>query len=244
MRKTLLLRGFLNLIGLLLTGCQTSPSNPIAVDIGHSKAKPGAISASGKTEFEFNVNLGKKIAEALTAQHIPVCLIGELGDKVALRERTDIANSAKARFYLSVHHDSVQAHYLKSKQMEGIDRHYSDHAHGFSLFVSRKNPALTQSLKCASAIGNALIYHGFTPSSHHAEAIPGENKTWADQASGVYYYDNLVVLKTAAMPAVLLEAGVIVNPQEEKVLQNPNSQTKLTAAVLTGLRQCEVLKGE
>ena len=37
---------------------------------------------------------------------------------------------------------------------------------------------------------------------------PGVGRPWADELNGVYYYDNLVVLKTATVPAVLFEAGV------------------------------------
>jgi len=44
----------------------------------------------------------------------------------------------------------------------------------------------------------------------------------------VHYYDNLIVLKTARTPAVLLEAGVIVNRDEELKVQSeePASESR------------------
>jgi N-acetylmuramoyl-L-alanine amidase len=106
------------------------------------------------------------------------------------------------------------------------------------VFVSRKNHALGQSLACASAIGEALRAAGFSPSLYHADPIPGENKPFADRTNGVHYYDNLIVLKTARTPAVLLEAGVIVNRDEELKMRSAETQKRVAGAVARGLERC------
>src|SRR5262249_33833179 len=49
---------------------------------------------------------------------------------------------------------------------------------------------------------------------------------------GVYRYDQLIVLRQTHMPAVLLEAGSIVNRDEELQLSSPERQD-LTAAAAT-----------
>ena len=48
---------------------------------------------------------------------------------------------------------------------------------------------------------------------------------------GIYAFDDLVVLKTAKMPAVLLECGVIVNRAEEEQLNNPAYRKRLVGAI-------------
>ncbi|HMG80469.1 MAG TPA: hypothetical protein VK591_17435, partial [Xanthobacteraceae bacterium] len=48
---------------------------------------------------------------------------------------------------------------------------------------------------------------------------------------GVYRYDQLVVLRYTRMPALLLEAGSIVNRQEELELATPERRTLTSAAV-------------
>jgi N-acetylmuramoyl-L-alanine amidase len=148
------------------------------------------------------------------------------------------AAAREAALFVSVHHDSVQPHYLEEWEHEGVMRQYSDRFAGFSLFVSRRNPDLQLSLACASSIGARLRTAGFAPSLYHAEPIPGESKPFADRENGVHYYQNLVVLHSASQPAVLLEAGVIVNRAEERVLREPAKQRLIAAAVAEGVRRC------
>jgi N-acetylmuramoyl-L-alanine amidase len=54
----------------------------------------------------------------------------------------------------------------------------------------------------------------------------------------VHYYDNLIVLKTARTPAVLLEAGVIVNRDEETNMLSAETRRKIAAATAQGLERC------
>ncbi len=228
---------------LVMSKSVAADSMPLlAIDVGHSKLRPGATSSRGRPEFEFNVDLAKSIHDLMTSNNIRTLQIGDDGNLVALAQRTVTAKDAGAAFFLSVHHDSVQPHYLKSWQWQGVVQQYSDNFSGFSLFISRKNPQLATSLQCASAMGAALQQKGLHPSSHHAENIAGEGKEWADQQHGVYYYDNLVVLKTAAMPAVLLEAGVIVNRDEEQTIQQASVRITIAEAIALGLQRCGLLK--
>lgn len=214
-------------------------SSVIAVDVGHSKVHPGAISARGVPEFQFNANLAREVAEALRQDSMTVALIGADGGMTGLKERTAEARAARAGFFLSIHHDSVKDGYLKPWMWQGAAHQYADpQFSGFGLFVSRKNPHLLQSLRCASAIGARLEAAGFHHSTYHADPVLGEGRDWADEQNGVYYYDNLVVLKTAKQPAVLLEAGVIVNRDEEAALASGQEQGKMVGAVRAGLEAC------
>ena len=208
----------------------------IAVDVGHTLAQPGATSARGETEFNFNRTLATTVQEALQSAGFATQPIGEHGMMKALTARTDAA--AKADFFFSVHHDSMQPRYLSSWNFEGKTLAYGDGFSGFSLFVSRKNPHWPASLKCASAMGGALIRAGFKPSRHHAEPIAGENRPFADEANGVHFYDDLLVLKTARQPAVLLEAGIIVNRKDELILREPATREKIAKAVAGALASC------
>lgn len=214
---------------------------PLAIDAGHSWAHPGSTSASGEPEFMFNTALAQIVSDFLTAHGNSVLRIGHDGKMDNLKKRTAIANQAGAKFFLSLHHDSVQPRYLKNWESDGATRQYSDYAAGFSLFVSRKNPYSEVSLRCARAIGTLLREKGLRPTPHHAENIQGENRDWADKENGVYFYDDLIVLKTAAMPAVLLEAGVIVNKEEELAVQTPERRNTMAAAIETGLRNCGII---
>ncbi len=230
------MRTLLWLIALVIAPAAAQEPALVAVDVGHFLAEPGALSARGRPELEFNRALALDLRDALEAQGDRVRLIGAAGEVAVLSRRTAAARGAS--FFLSVHHDSVQPHYLEEWDHESETRRFSDRFAGFSLFVSRRNPDPGASLACASAIGAALRAAGFAPSLYHAEPIPGESKPFADRLNGVHYFDNLVVLHTATQPAVLLEAGVIVNRDEELRLSEPATRRRITAAVAAGVREC------
>jgi len=132
----------------------------------------------------------------------------------------------------------VQPRFLTSWDIDGETLLYSDRFSGFSLFVSRLNSHTEASLKCASAIGAALREAGFTPSRYHADPIVGENRPFADETNGVHYFDNLAVLKTATIPALLFEAGVIVNRDEELRMRDSAVRGRIAQSVTAAIGAC------
>jgi N-acetylmuramoyl-L-alanine amidase len=228
---------------LALCVCAVAGATPlIAIDVGHSLQSSGSISARGKPEFEFNRELAQVVWQTIETKGGRAFEIGADGKSVDPETRPLEASMHGAKFFLSIHHDSAQPQYLEDWTWQDGMQRYTDRFSGFSLFISRKNRQLAASLRCASAIGAALKKAGLPASTHHAEKIEGENRPWADQANGVYYYDNLIVLKNAKIPAVLLEAGLIVNRDEEKHLLQPAVRNAIATAVATGLDNCGMLK--
>jgi len=208
----------------------------VAIDIGHSASAQGAVSARGVGEFVFNGNIANLLLEKIRGDGIDQAFIIDSNGK-SLQQRTESAKLQNANLLISIHHDSVQPSYLSTWRYDGAEHRYSDRFHGFSLFVSKKNPQAEESLQLARDIGSQLVKAGFSPSLHHAEKIKGENRELVDGKRGIYIYDDLIVLKTAAMPAVLLECGIIVNRQEETRLTDPTNQNKLVTAVAAGIEQ-------
>ena len=209
------------------------PGGPVvAIDIGHDRVHFGATSATGRTELSYNQVLAGRLKAALAATGIvTVPTTSAAADPVPLTERPRAAAAGGATLFLSLHHDAVQERYLSSWTIGGRTFSYSDRFHGYSLFVSGKSARFDASLAFAQQLGRALHAHGLTPSLHHAEPIPGENRPLLDPALGIYRFDDLVVLKAATMPAVLLEAGIIVNRDEERELAAPARQQATVAAI-------------
>ena len=215
---------------------QTALAARIAIDVGHYLEKPGVISARGVTEFEYNLRLAREISESLRRAGHKTILIGDDGMSVNLGSRAPRASGMD--LFISIHHDSVQPRFLSSWDVDGEALLYSDRFSGFSLFVSRLNAHTEPSLKCASAIGAELRAAGFTPSRYHADPIVGENRPFADEANGVHYFDNLAVLKTAHIPALLFEAGVIVNRDEELRMRDPAVRKRIVDSLVAGIGAC------
>jgi N-acetylmuramoyl-L-alanine amidase len=211
---------------------------PVAIDVGHDRDRPGAFSARGVPEFEFNLALGREVLAALLAGGFSrSLLIGESGSPIGLRERTAIAERAGARVFISIHHDSVQPRYLERWTFEGRVQERTTHARGFSLFVSAANSFFAASKELALLMGSELRARGMRPSVHHAEPIEGENREVIDRLNGVYRFDDLVVLRSAAMPAVLLEAGVIKHQEEELIVATKAFQTDVVGAIRRAVQQ-------
>lgn len=211
---------------LLVVAIDAHAAREVAIDVGHYRNKPGVISASGVPEFDYNLALAMTIRDALAAAGLRVRMVGERGDVARLGART--AAALGADLFVSIHHDSVQERYLP------VAERFS----GFSLFVSRLNPRAAEGLACASAIGAALRRAGFVPSRYHADPVLGESRPFADEVNGVHYFDNLAVAKSAAMPALLFEAGVVVNREEEARLALPHTRAVIANALTEGVRQC------
>ncbi len=204
----------------------------VALDIGHTPHAPGAIAADGTPEYEFNHNIVSLLAENLRKEPgVSPIIINPEGHEVSLEERSAEAASASADLLLAIHHDSANDRFLKPREVDGRTFLQTDKFHGFSVFFSRKNRRSQESQKFAELLGSAMCDEGFVPTLHHAEKIPGENRTLVSAQLGIYRFDDLVVLKTAVMPAVLLECGVIVNPSEEAALKSNRTKVKIVNAV-------------
>ena len=210
----------------------------VASDIGHTPQRPGAISARGVPEYSFNREMATVLLHEMTRSGFPAAmLINEAGDEIDLAARVRIATENGARILISIHHDSVQPHYLTTWKVDGAAQRKCAEFSGFSVFFSEYNGAADESRRLAQLIGGKLVAAGLTPTLHHAEDIDGERRDLVDPELGVYRFDELAVLRLSAFPAVLLECGIIVNPAEEEKLTDPSYQRKIAGAVVTAVKR-------
>lgn len=219
----------------VLAGCDPA-TFPIVVDAGHGPRRPGAESARGAPEYVFNTRLAARVVAALAAAGFSRArLLDPEGLDLTPVARAARANAARARLLVSIHHDSVQPRYLASWTVADRPRRYGDQFAGYSLFYSGKSAFARESLELARLTGRELRAAGLTFSRHHVERIPGESRELVDDTVGVYRYDGLAVLREAAMPAVLVEAGVIVNRAEEEALAEPGRIERTAGAIARGV---------
>ena len=202
------------------------------MDAGHGPKAPGAVSATGVDEYDFNRRLAARVRDALMAAGFPrAFLLDPAGEDLPPAARAKRANTAGAGLLVSIHHDAVQPRFLETRTENGQTRRSCDRYAGYSIFYSGKNDQAAASLALARAIGRELRAAGLDFTRHHAADIPGERRPLVDDTVGVYRYDGLAVLHAAAMPAVLVEAGVIVNRGEEAELAGTPRQQRTAEAV-------------
>jgi N-acetylmuramoyl-L-alanine amidase len=205
------------------------------VDVGHTLTVGGATSARGIYEYEFNLRLAKQVAHKLTAAGFDktVLLITTEPAHSALFKRSSRANAMGADIFLSIHHDSVPDPMLEKWTYDGVDHTYNDRFPGHSIFISNDNPQRGRSLEFASLLGAQLKARGLKYTPHYTERFMGHRRReLVDPVNGVYRYDQLIVLRTTHMPAVLLEAGSIINRKEEVELAKPERVALVADAAL------------
>jgi len=207
----------------------------IVVDVGHTVEVPGAESARGVPEYAFNLRLADEIRQALVDAGFAetVKLVTATAPWQGLVERAARANSMHADLFISIHHDSVPDFLIKAWEYEGQQRQFNDRFKGYSIFISDHNADRKGSLEFGGLLGKELQARGLHYTHHYTLPLMRRYRhELLDAADGVYRYDQLVVLRDTRMPAVLLEAGSIVNRQEELELASPERRSLISAAVV------------
>ncbi len=211
------------------------PDFRVVLDVGHTAKSPGAKSARGIDEFDFNLRLARQIDQALLDAGFAktVLMVSEGRANQSLYARVARANELSANLLLSIHHNSVPDRFLEKWEYNGKKETFSDRFKGHSIFVSDDNPDPKDSLLFASMLGQQLKARGLQYTPHYTESFMGRwRRALLDADAGVYRYDTLFVLKKTQLPAALLEAGSIANRDEELVMASPERQQLISAAVV------------
>jgi N-acetylmuramoyl-L-alanine amidase len=207
------------------------------------RLEAGATSARNVAEFVFNLRLARRIEEKLKAEGFAETrlLLTEGKARPSLVKRVAKANNLPANLFLSIHHDSVPDSFLEEWEFEGKKSYFSDRFSGYSVFVSRNNPDFKTSLSFAELIGKEMKAQGLEYAKQYTQAIMGRNQhPLLNKETGVYSYDKLIVLKSTRMPAVLLEAGSIINRDEELKMDSPERRDIISSGVAAAVKQfCE-----
>jgi N-acetylmuramoyl-L-alanine amidase len=214
------------------------PKFRIVVDVGHTPESYGALSARNDPEFGFNVHLARLIIAKLKSEGFAATrlLVTDGKARPSLFKRVSAANDGKADLVLSIHHDSVPDKLLESWEFDGAQSYFSDRFSGHSLFVSERNPHFASSLKLARMIGRRLKEQGLHYAGQYTLPLMGRYRhQLLDKDVGVYRYDGLVVLSRTRSAAVLLEAGSIINRDEEMAMNSPERQEAIAGAVAAAM---------
>src|SRR5271169_3817852 len=188
----------LNSLKPAASSCEPSKFR-IVVDVGHTAESEGAISSRNVAEFVFNLRLAQRIEQKLKAAGFAETrlLVTEGKARPSLVKRVAAANNLQANLLLSIHHDSVPDSFLENWEFEGKKSHFSDRFSGYSVFVSRNNPDFKTSLSFAELLGKEMKAEGLQYARQYAQAIMGHYQhPLLDKETGVYSYDQLVVLRT------------------------------------------------
>jgi N-acetylmuramoyl-L-alanine amidase len=207
----------------------------VVLDVGHTPQVPGAISAHGIPEYVFNMRLAADVKDALVKAGFDktVLLLTDTAPPLGLFERASSANKLGADLFIAIHHDSVPDYLLQTWEYAGHDEHFNDSFPGYAIFISDENGDRAGSLAFGHLLGKALQARGLTYTPHYTlPLMRHRRRQLVDAEAGVYRYDALAVLQRTRMPAVLLEAGSIIDRTEELEMATPERRNRISAAIV------------
>jgi len=210
----------------------------VVLDVGHTADALGAISARNVPEYFFNYRLAAQIERSLIEDGFDKTVLLVTGGpaRPSLFDRVARANGLSANLLVSIHHDSVPDQLLESWDFEDKESHFSDRFSGHSIFVSYENPHLNGSLLFGRLLGKELKDRGLQYARQYTQPIMGRYRhKLVDPDVGVYRYDQLVVLRGTRMPAVLFEAGSIINRKEELQMNSAERLDLISASLTTAV---------
>ena len=190
-------------------------SKTIVIDAGHGGEDGGAVSNNGIAEAEINLKIALKLQQLLEQSGSSVVLtrsdnnaIYDL-DKKTLREKknSDIRNRVKIG-------NNSSADIFVSIHLNKIPE---SQYYGWQTFFKEGSE---DGKRLATCIQNNLN-----------ETIQKENKRVPMKISNVY------IIKHVEIPTVIVECGFLSNPEEEKILQQDEYQTKLAWGIYNGIME-------
>lgn len=134
-------------------GDRQSAAPLVEVDPGHTPVRYGALGAFGDREVELNDTLAGRLCEAIIRRGLRCAVTRQPWEEITLTGRTRKAGLDGASLFISVHHDSVPEMFCERKA--GWRGCTTDHASGWSVFVSKKNVHYRKSLEAAAIAGAA-----------------------------------------------------------------------------------------
>ena len=159
-----------------------------------------------------------------------------------LYSRIALANEKQAGLFISIHHDSVQEHHLlrtdDGKIIDVRDDFKQQFNPGYSIYIASDPKYPNTELHYLDALKFARIFAkkmqsiGRKPSTYHEDKPGQDNYQSIDLSQGIYNSKTiLVVLRNAKMPAVLIEAGVIVDVEDEKIISSQAFKDQFAVAL-------------
>jgi N-acetylmuramoyl-L-alanine amidase len=106
------------------------------------------------------------------------------------------------------------------------------------VFVSRSNADFNTSLAFAELLAREMKAQGLKYAEQYTQPIMGRYRhPLLNKETGVYSYDELIVLRKTRMAAVLLEAGSIINRDEELKMDSAERRDIISSGVAAAVKE-------
>ena len=208
----------------------------IVIDPGHGGKDPGALGRGDSKEKYIVLSISEKLREVLTRKGYTVLMTRDTNRFIPLKERTAFAIQRKADLFLSIH-----ANGSENPKAKGIETYYlsvtsTDKA--AEDIAARENADSGYSIQELEALLKGIIQES---KSEDSKRLANHVQRALVQATGAVdrgvKHARFVVLIGTNVPAILIEAGFISNPTEERKLTTSAYQHKIANAIAQGIEK-------
>lgn len=218
----------------------------VVIDAGHGGEDPGAIGPSGTREKDVVLAMARKLEALIDSKPGYEARLTRTGDYyIDLRRRTLLARKHKADLFVSVHADAFRSPQPSGASVFALSQRgaTSETARWLARSENRSDliggeGGVTLGDK-DDVLAGVLLDLSMTASINASVGVGGYileqlggvtklHKRGVEQAA-------FVVLKSPDIPSILVEAGFISNPREERNLNSSAHQRKVAQAVFEGI---------
>jgi len=218
------------------------PLKLVAIDPGHGGIDRGKIGPSGVMEKEVNLQVALLLADALRERlGVDVVLTRTEDVLIPLDKRAEIANSAGADIFISLHcngwfhpeANGVETFFLAPARTEDEVRLANEE----NLSLKYENPSMSsrEVSEIQFILWDMVQNEYISESSELAEIVQQELGSRLGIRNRGVKQAGLKVLKGLKMPAVLVEMGFLSNPEEEHLLTTYEFRMKVVNAIVDAI---------
>jgi len=245
--KLLIILPFLTLSLLAHAQTPKSPGAPrdpgrllVFLDPGHGGEDEGAKGHQGLLEKNVALALARELAAQLAAAGLEARLTRSNDTFIPLWDRARLANEAGVDLFISLHLNAARARQAKGSEVFFLSLGAGD-PQGAELAAQENggpaSPAPGSDDIVAGILDDLSQKAYLQDSERLAVAIQAQlNQLDGIRQRGVKQAP-FVVLRGAAMPAVLVETAFISNPREESRLKDPQFLRRVAQAIARGVRR-------
>jgi N-acetylmuramoyl-L-alanine amidase len=232
-------------LGLMAAAQPPRPLPPgrylVMVDPGHGGEDEGAHGRRGSMEKEVTLELGGELARQLEEAGFRASLTRDRDVFVPLWDRAAMANAQGADVFISLHFNADPSRRARGSEVFFLAPDGGDPGAAELAAVENAGggrPAKANPDQVVAGILDDLSQEAYLRDSERlAVAIQTQlNLLGGIRQRGVKQAP-FVVLRGAAMPAVLVETAFISNPREEARLKDPAFRARVAQAITRGVRR-------
>ncbi len=217
----------------------------IVIDPGHGGLDPGAIGHKKSKEKDITLKVAKAMRDLLIKKkEYRVILTRSKDHYIRLRERYQVAEDANADLFLSLHADSIDNRKLRGASVYTLSRKASDRE-AEKLAANENRSDILAGVRATDLPDDsdvALILLDMTQQGTLNESARVA-KIIIDQLKNdnirllrnSHRFAGFAVLKSPAIPSILIEMGFLTNYDDEHLLNNKAHIKKLTKSMKSAI---------